>query len=115
MDALIFGVFLARMRTKRKIAWICLITLAVVIKVLSRWPAAVEKYYSTGLYPVLSRIQRSLFGWIPFSIGDLLYGAILICIFYNLVVMIRKLIRKQVDRSWLMGFLRRVVFIVLLI
>src|SRR5882757_7058348 len=105
MDALIFGVFLARMRTKRKIAWICLITLAVVIKVLSCWPEAVEKYYSTGLYPVLSRIQRTLFGWIPFSIGDLLYGAVLIGALYNLVIVIRKLIKKQVDRSWFLGFL----------
>jgi hypothetical protein len=115
MDALIFGVFLARMRTKRKIAWICLITLAVVIKVLSRWPEAVEKYYSTGLYPVLSRIQRSLFGWIPFSIGDLLYGAVLIGAVYNLVIIIRKLIKKQVDRPWFLGFLRGIIFIVLLI
>ncbi|HXO73887.1 MAG TPA: DUF3810 family protein, partial [Puia sp.] len=103
------------MRTKRKIAWICLITLAVVIKVFSRWPEAVEKYYSTGLYPVLSRIQRSLFGWIPFSIGDLLYGAILIGAIYSLVIIIRRLIKKQADLPWFMGFLRRIVFIVLLI
>jgi len=115
MDGVIFGVFLARMRTKRKIAWICLITLAVVIKVFSRWPEAVEKYYSTGLYPALSRIQRSLFGWVPFSIGDLLYAGVLIWTFYSLVVIIRKLIKKQADLSWFMGFLRRLVFIVLLI
>ncbi len=115
MDALIFGVFLARMRTKRKIAWICLITLTIVIKVLSRWPEAVEKYYSTGLYPVLSRVQRFLFGWIPFSIGDLFYGAVFIGVAYSLVVIIRKLVKKQADWSWFLGFLRRMVFIVLLI
>ncbi len=103
------------MGTKRKIAWICLIALALAIKVLSRWPEVVEKYYSTGLYPVISRAQRRLFGWIPFSFGDLIYGAVLIGLVYGGVVIIRKLIKKQADRTWFFGFLRRMVFIVLLI
>ena len=36
-------------------------------------PMLVEDYYSNGIYPVLSKSMRTLLGWIPFSIGDLLY------------------------------------------
>src|SRR5260221_11778346 len=99
------------MGTKRKIAWICLIALALAIKVLSRWPEVVEKYYSTGLYPVISRAQRRLFGWIPFSFGDLIYGAVLIGLVYGGVVIIRKLIKKKAVWVWFFWFLLRMAFI----
>lgn len=61
------------MHTKRK-AWVILVITVLLIKLFSLFPAAVERYYSTGVYPWLSRSLRVLFGWIPFSIGDLLYG-----------------------------------------
>ena len=32
-----------------------------------------EKYYSTSVYVYLSRLFRFLFGWVPFSFGDILY------------------------------------------
>src|SRR5260221_6316335 len=107
------------MGTKRKIAWICLIALALAIKVLSRWPEVVEKYYSTGLYPVISRAQRRLFGWIPFSFGDLIYGAVLIGLVYGGGVIIRKLVKKQADRAlffWFfcpMGFFAFLIYVLL--
>ena len=61
------------MSNQRKITWICLLLLAAGIKILSWYPGAVEKYYSGGLYPFLSRVQRVVFGWVPFSVGDVLY------------------------------------------
>jgi hypothetical protein len=103
------------MGAKRKIAWICLIVLAVIIKVLSRWPEAVEKYYSTGVYPVISRVLRFLFGWIPFSIGDLIYAAIMIGLMIGLVSMIRRFIKRQAGWPWFFQFFRRVIFTLLLI
>ena len=39
----------------------------------SRNPEFIETYYSQGLYPILGRIYRGFFGWIPFSIGDVIY------------------------------------------
>lgn len=35
-------------------------------------PAFIETYYSNGIYPLISSFFRILFGWIPFSVGDLL-------------------------------------------
>ncbi|HEY4064052.1 MAG TPA: DUF3810 domain-containing protein [Puia sp.] len=103
------------MSHRRKIAWICLVVLAAGIRILSRFPHAVETVYSTGLYPVIARCQRLLFGWIPFSIGDILYGALVVLLLYGLVSFIRKIFRREINGAWLLGFLRRLLFIVLLV
>jgi hypothetical protein len=87
--------------------------LAVAIKVLSRYPEAVEQYYSTGLYPVLARLQRGLFGWIPFSVGDILYAAAFIWIGYGLVHAIRTMVRRQAGAAWWFALVRRGLFVFL--
>lgn len=43
------------------------------LQILKNFPEFVEKYYSLGFYPILSKVSRYLFGWIPFSIGDFFY------------------------------------------
>lgn len=45
----------------------------ILIKVLASYPAFVETYYSNGLYPYISKLFRMVFGWIPFSMGDIFY------------------------------------------
>ena len=45
----------------------------IFLQILKHFPEFVEKYYSLGLYPLLSKISRYLFGWIPFSLGDVFY------------------------------------------
>lgn len=40
---------------------------------ISQKPDWIEKYYSNGIYPIISGFLRRLLGWIPISIGDLLY------------------------------------------
>ncbi len=46
----------------------------VLVGWASRHPYWVEKYYSRGIYPEISGFLRRMIGWIPFSVGDLLYG-----------------------------------------
>lgn len=106
-----FGVFLATMPRVRKITWIVLILFAAAIKTLSFYPYAVERYYSKGIYPVLARLQRLLFGWIPFSIGDVLYIGVIVLLIWRLVRLIRALIRREAPKGWLLSFLRRTVFV----
>src|SRR6476659_6100188 len=101
--------------SKNKKAWIILAVLAVTIKVFSLFPDAVEKYYSDGLYPVISSVQRIVLGWIPFSVGDIFYGLAVLYILRRLVVMIRFLLKKKTNKAYWVGGLRRLGFIALLV
>lgn len=103
------------MPTRRRIAWIILLGLAVTVKIVSYFPAVVERYYSLGVYPYISRLLRLLFGWVPFSVGDLLYIFVSGWLVYLLVRLIKRLIRRQADKAWLLGALRRSVFVILLV
>jgi hypothetical protein len=103
------------MSLSRQITWICLLVLAAAIKIMSLSGEVVERYYSTGIYPFISRVQRFLFGWIPFSIGDLVYFGVGLWLVFLLVKLIRRLIRREVNKAWLWAALRRVVFVVLLV
>ncbi|MFV0247387.1 MAG: DUF3810 domain-containing protein [Tenacibaculum sp.] len=49
----------------------------LLVRWLSKYPSTVEQYYSKGAYPYISKALRLLFGWIPFSVGEVL-GLILI-------------------------------------
>ena len=49
----------------------------ILIKVIALFPDFVERYYSNGLYLYLSKMSRILFGWIPFSVGDLCYAILI--------------------------------------
>ncbi|MEE1974088.1 MULTISPECIES: DUF3810 domain-containing protein [Maribacter] len=62
---------------------VSLIPQIMLVKWLGQNTDFIESYYSMGLYPHISGFFRWLFGWIPFSVGDLLYF-LLICtvIFY---------------------------------
>ncbi len=50
----------------------------VFIKILGQFPNFIDTYYSNGLYLFISKTLRYLLGWIPFSIGDLLYATLTI-------------------------------------
>ena len=41
-------------------------------------PKVVETYYSNGIYPVISRFFRILFGWVPFSVGEVMYVLLIV-------------------------------------
>jgi hypothetical protein len=45
----------------------------VLVKLLGSQPEWVETYYSEGIYPYIAQFLRLLFGWIPFSVGDIFY------------------------------------------
>lgn len=50
----------------------------LLIKVIGFFPKFVEQWYSNGLYPMLSKTLRILFGNIPFSIGDSSYFILIV-------------------------------------
>lgn len=54
----------------------------------------VEQYYYGGIYPHISNVQRKLFGWLPFSIGDIIYVFVVVKIIWKLISLIIKLREK---------------------
>ncbi|GGI58102.1 DUF3810 domain-containing protein [Winogradskyella haliclonae] len=59
--------------TKKGALLIFLVFQIILINILKHYPEFVEQYYSNGLYVLLSKLMRYSFGWIPFSVGDMLY------------------------------------------
>lgn len=64
-----------RQKTKTIIA-IALPIQVVLVQWIGSNPQFVEDYYSNGLYLYISSFLRIVFGWIPFSIGDIIYTAL---------------------------------------
>lgn len=96
-------------------SWILLIVAALLIKFASTQPVWVEENYSSGLYPIISNFQRALFGWIPFSIGDLFYAFLIIIILYKTGQFIRYLIKKKITRLYLLSGLKQIIFFFLFV
>ena len=76
-----------------------IIPLYVLVKILSRFPEFIETNYSNGLYPIISKLFRYVFGWLPFSFGDLFYA-------FSVIYILRWFFknRKRITRntkSWL--------------
>lgn len=62
------------MLKKRKVILaLSIIPQYIIVKTLANYPDFIEEYYSLGLYQFTSKALRFTFGWIPFSIGDILY------------------------------------------
>ncbi|SDC36452.1 DUF3810 domain-containing protein [Niabella drilacis] len=88
-------------------AWVLLCGLALMIKLLSFFPGAVEAYYTRGIYVFISKFQRFLFGRLPFSMGDLLYMVLIVFLVVRCIRGIRILLRRRVQRiGWKKGGLK---------
>src|SRR3954463_12865359 len=83
---------------------VSLFVIAIGIKLFSLNESWVERYYTSGLYPFISGALRIIFGWIPFSIGDLAYLMAFIFLVVKSWKLIRLLARRQVKEflSWIL-------------
>jgi len=61
----------------------------ILVQILSRFPNTIENYYSTGLYVQIAAFYRRSLGWIPFSVGDLLYGLFVFLLIRFIYIIIR--------------------------
>ena len=97
----------------KKYSWIVLFVLFAAIKVFSFFPPAVEKYYTGMIYPVITAVQRILFGWLPFSAGDILYGVTTIWLIFKVYRFFRIIFKKKADRFFWLNGLRQGLFFAL--
>jgi hypothetical protein len=66
--------------------------------VFSSHPVAVETYYSKGFYLFICHVLHPVFNIFPFSIGDVLYIAVIIYLIYALIRLIRLAFKKEFFR-----------------
>jgi hypothetical protein len=82
--------------------FLSLLLLSVIIKAFSLNPEWVERYYTFGFYPFISNFLRGFFGWIPFSVGDLLYFAAFTWLAWKVWKIVRLMVKRQIRQyvSW---------------
>jgi hypothetical protein len=86
---------------RKKALWMVLVSLLLVIltqaakKVALHNPAAVEKYFSKGIYPVTSRIQSAIANLVPFSLYEIVIVCLSIFALYRLFRLIQSVFRRN--------------------
>ncbi len=93
--------------------WVLLIVLTILIKWASWYPGWVEHNYSRGVYPVIAKTQRFLFGWLPFSIGDVFYGFLIMIVIYKVLKFFKLLFTRKLNRKYFVMALQQGIFIML--
>ncbi|GAA4274530.1 DUF3810 domain-containing protein [Aquimarina gracilis] len=82
------------MQSKTKLFLTILLPVQILlIKIISLFPEFVEHFYSNGIFIFTSKVLRHVFGWIPFSFGDILYAILIIGV---LRFLFKKVFRKGV-------------------
>lgn len=76
-----------------------------IVKWLGNHPDLIERYYSEGIYPYIARFFRVLYGWIPFSVGDILY-------FILAILALRYGFKHRLEiKAYPLRFVRNIVFV----
>lgn len=103
---------------KKLVTAVALLVLVVIIKWFSANSARVEAVYATGVYTAWAKMMRYMFGWLPFSIGDILYGLAVLWIIIKLIKGTKLLLQQKATwkgtgiRSYKLLLLLATVYIV---
>ena len=92
---IIYSIFEAMRNKLKDIIALALIPQIILVKWLGSYPELVETYYSKGFYPYFSEFFRSLFGWLPFSVGDIVYAFLIATLLYYFIKN-----RHQLRQKW---------------
>lgn len=75
----------------------------------------VEKYYSNGIYPGISKVLKYSLGWLPFSLGDILYGLFGGWLLFKIIKLITLLFKKKYNWQLFRQSLVKILILSLLI
>ncbi len=81
--------------TRKWILGVLLLACCIVVNIYSNNSFRVENGFSSHFYPAFSKMLRSVFGWLPFSVGDFLYGGLVVFLLLKLFKLIRFLWSKK--------------------
>jgi hypothetical protein len=89
----------ARQYTRKHwLKWIVPVVLAIIVTIITYLHSWIETVYSIKIYPYLAVIQRALFGWIPFSMGDILYLVLGLWLVFKIVTTIKASIQRKITK-----------------
>jgi Protein of unknown function (DUF3810) len=100
---------------QKKWWWIGLLSTAITIKIAAFFPAFIETYYSNGLYLLISRFQRLLLGWLPFSAGDILYAILFLYLLRVILKTIKSIAKKRTTKEYWLKALKKTGFAIIFI
>src|SRR6476661_6489634 len=96
-------------------SWVLLIVSAILIKWASLYPDWVENNFTYSIYPFVSLLQRYLFGWIPFSIGDLFYAFLILVVLFRAFMFFKLLFKRRLTRKYFASGLQQAIFFFLFV
>ena len=101
---------------KAKLRWLAFLVLIIIcIRAAATNQSWIENNYSISFYRYFSSAQRWIFGWLPFSFGDIIYLCTLLWLIYLVYLFISKLVRKKITASATRKTLLNIVFLFALI
>ena len=84
----------------KKWIWIIALVLIIVIRLWAQDHFRVETFYTKDFYYFFAIALRGLFGWIPFSIGDILYLAAGCWLFWKVIKNCILLFKKKFTKKF---------------
>ncbi len=97
------------LKKKRTLIAFSIIPQYLLVKLLSNFPDFIETYYSNGLYQLTSKTMRYIFGWLPFSVGDIIYTIAGIYVIRWIIINRKRVINDT--KSWLVDVLTAISMI----
>jgi hypothetical protein len=71
----------------------------LALQIIKFFPEFVERFYSNGLYSCISKISRLTLGKIPFSVGDIMYGIVILYLLKSIWKTRKNWTRGAAERS----------------
>ncbi|MDQ6843994.1 MAG: DUF3810 domain-containing protein [Bacteroidota bacterium] len=100
---------------KRKWLWVTAILLIICIRLWALNPLWVENFYTDDFYYFISILFRCLFGWLPFSLGDVLYLGAGAWLFWKVIKNGIFLFKRKLTRKTFFQKLEKLIFLSLVI
>lgn len=91
------------LKHKKLIIALSIIPQIILLKILALYPHFVESVYSQGIYIWISKLMRYAFGWLPLSVGDILYTLLGLYIIRWFVVNRKRIIKDT--KQWFLDVL----------
>lgn len=102
--------YLNKLWHQRAVRWATAIILIIGIKIFSLSAVRVEAFYTSKFYFFFSKFLRIIFGWIPFSVGDILYLLAGGWLLWKLIKTIKLLVTRRLTRVIIFRRLPKLIF-----